>query len=205
MMRLIDADALKTSILNSLGINSEAYLIFGSDKKIWKLINDAPTIQPDTDTVSRQKMINTVNNLRTRCDNDIDAYHDLIVAAIDALPSSLTVTECTDMVSRQAVLDAVDVLKKWSLLDKHGQHVGVGVFCNEIKTKVKGLPSSPTLSRPHGHWIDKGITGDWAYCIDGHGNCWHEYKCSECNHIYEQKSNFCPHCGANMRQNGGAV
>ena len=86
MMRLIDADALKKSILHSLGINSEIYLIFGSEKKIWKLINDAPTIQPDTDTVSRQKMINTVNNLRTRCDNDIDAYRDLMVAAIDALP-----------------------------------------------------------------------------------------------------------------------
>ena len=38
------------------------------------------------DAISRQKMINTVNNLRTRCDNDIDAYHDMMVAAIDALP-----------------------------------------------------------------------------------------------------------------------
>lgn len=48
----------------------------------------SPTVTADTDTVSRQKMINTVNNLRTRCDNDIDAYHDMMVAAIDALPPS---------------------------------------------------------------------------------------------------------------------
>ena len=56
--------------------------------------------------------------------------------------------------------------------------------------------------RPQGEWIDKGWNGDWQFQTDGRGNSWHEYECSECGfHNKGGKSNFCPSCGAVMKQN----
>ena len=52
-MRLINADELKKNILNALGIDSEAYLLFGSEEKIWQLIDSAPTIEPDKEKPKR--------------------------------------------------------------------------------------------------------------------------------------------------------
>ena len=52
-----------------------------------------------------------------------------------------------DTVSRQAVLDSVDTITKWSLLDRNGCHVGVGMKYRDVKETVKSLPPSP--SRPH--------------------------------------------------------
>lgn len=41
------------------------------------------------DLISRQKVINTINVLRTRCDtDDIEDYHDLLVEAMEVLPPS---------------------------------------------------------------------------------------------------------------------
>lgn len=71
--------------------NAEKYDLFTVDNVLFVPLDqvyDMMTRQPDPDTVSRQKTINTVNNLRTRCDNDIDAYHDLMIAAIEVLPPS---------------------------------------------------------------------------------------------------------------------
>jgi hypothetical protein len=57
-----------------------------------------------------------------------------------------------------------------------------------------------------GHWIDKGWNGDWAWQIDGRGNCWRVIECSECGKSVSVESNYCPHCGADMRgeQDGNA-
>lgn len=63
---------------------------------------------------------------------------------------------------------------------------------------VKALPSA---DRPQGEWIDQGWHGDWQFETDGRGNCWYEYKCSECGYIKRGgKSNYCPKCGAYMRK-----
>lgn len=51
-----------------------------------------------------------------------------------------------DTVSRQAVLDAVDAITKWSLLDRNGCHVGVGMKYRDVKETVKSLPPSPSRS-----------------------------------------------------------
>ena len=58
--------------------------------------------------------------------------------------------------------------------------------------------------RKKGKWIDKGWNGDWQYQMDGRGNSWHEWQCSECNHITKgAKGHFCPKCGADMTQGEG--
>ena len=65
------------------------------------------------------------------------------------------------------------------------------------------LDSEPhiDIDRPKGEWIDKGWKGDWQFETDGRGNCWYEYECSECGYIKRGgKSNFCPNCGADMRE-----
>ena len=65
------------------------------------------------------------------------------------------------------------------------------------------LDSEPTIDidRLKGEWIDKGWKGDWQFETDGRGNCWYEYECSECGYIKRGgKSNFCPNCGADMRE-----
>ena len=72
-------------------------------------------------------------------------------------------------------------------LDKHGDYV-----C-DIETEYIPIVK--------GEWIDKGWHGDWKFEIDGRGNCWHEYECSECGfHSKGSKSNYCPNCGANMKE-----
>ena len=145
-------------------------------------------IKNDNDTVSRKAVLDAIMGEPT------DAHYPSWYAErIKALPPSPTVQPDSDTISRKQANDAL----------KHDATVlGITPYDSgytpfDAILTLHTLPPSP--SRPHGHWIDKGITGDWAYCIDGHGNCWHEYKCSECNHIHKQKSNFCPHCGADMR------
>ena len=67
--------------------------------------------------------------------------------AINMAIRALEVTADADTVSRKEVLDAVDTITKWSLLDRNGCHVGVGMKYRDVKETVKSLPSSP--SRPH--------------------------------------------------------
>ncbi len=67
------------------------------------------------------------------------------------------------------------------------------------RIKVKGGEYVRDYQR--GEWIDKGWKGDWQFETDGRGNCWHEYECSGCGfHNKGSKSNFCPNCGADMRE-----
>ena len=63
-----------------------------------------------------------------------------------------------------------------------------------------GVKKGASTDRPQGEWIDQGWHGDWQFETDGRGNCWYEYKCSECGYIKRGgKSNYCPNCGADMR------
>lgn len=65
----------------------------------------------------------------------------------------------------------------------------------------KALEAVPAVKPKRGKWIDKGWRGDWQFETDGRGNCWYEYKCSECGYIKRGgKSNFCPNCGADMEK-----
>ena len=45
-MRTIDADALKSEIVKSLGINDRKYLL-PAENAIWKIIDKMPTIEPE--------------------------------------------------------------------------------------------------------------------------------------------------------------
>lgn len=92
----------------------------------------------------------------------------------------------SDMISRQAAIDELDK-GAW----------GVEWDKTLAKTMIESLPSAQP--EPHeGHWIDKGWNGDWAWQIDGRGNCWRVIECSECGKSVLAESNYCPNCGAKM-------
>ena len=78
-------------------------------------------------------------------------------------------------------------------------------YCSNQKSKSidnNDIARFPSVKAAQGEWIDKGWNGDWQFQTDGRGNSWHEYECSECGfHNKGGKSNFCPSCGAAMKQN----
>lgn len=55
----------------------------------------------------------------------------------------------------------------------------------------EALDELEELAKHHktGHWIDHQMDR-WIYA-----------KCSECKTIHDVKSNYCPNCGADMREN----
>lgn len=61
--------------------------------------------------------------------------------------------------------------------------------------KIVGAKKS---ARPKGKWIEEYNGNGW--------NDYWDYTCSNCGKRYERadailcKANFCPHCGANMRE-----
>ena len=86
-----------------------------------------------------------------------------------------------DNISRQAALDAVS---KW--------FVEVFVFMDSDRTAdiFKQLRDLPSTDR-NGHWI---YHENDMCCVR-----WDKWECSECHERVENKSDYCPHCGADMR------
>lgn len=103
-----------------------------------------------------------------------------------------------DLISKSALLEAVDKLKITYFLDMFGNY-------NPIKQATKiinCIEDAPTVEPPKGEWIEDTV------CCE---NPFDPYKedfmdvviCSKCGSYYgiENRSNFCPHCGADMRGN----
>lgn len=102
------------------------------------------------------------------------------------------VTADPDTVSRKAVLDAVNALTKWSLLDRFDRHVGVGVKYYEVKEAVKNLPPSPSISQEPQIHCNKCKHYQGVHDVQGHAPCsywksgsvlWNEY----CSHAEPYK------------------
>lgn len=64
--------------------------------------------------------------------------------------------------------------------------------------EVKAMPAADVVEVRHGRWIDKTWTteDDWSYYNH------HVVICSVCNkqfdYVINEKSNYCPNCGAKM-------
>lgn len=85
-----------------------------------------------------------------------------------------------DLISRKAVLN----LPKRKLRNYFGE-----VTADVINVKdIMDMPSI-TLQEPKtGHWIDRDV-----YDAD-------RWKCSECGRTEQYQENFCPNCGAKMKE-----
>lgn len=90
-------------------------------------------------------------------------------------------------------VDAVsraDVLK----LMQDNWHTHNGDYAmQESMDDIRALPSVTPI-RPKGHWIaDVDRWGDVVTTVNG-------YKCDKCNAFNSDKDNYCPNCGADMRE-----
>jgi rubrerythrin len=94
----------------------------------------------------------------------------------------------SDLISRQAAVDALDKRFDSIPLDKTEEIL-------KLRRDLRALPSAQP-QRIKGRWIDKN------------GNIvspfWERYECSVCG-ARSENSNFCPNCGADMREEDDAA
>ena len=91
----------------------------------------------------------------------------------------------SDLISRQAAIEAIK--EEWD------------GCCSEypatqiIYDTTEAIERLPIIQPKRGTWIDTGSNEEWYA---------REYRCSECGDTMLGDANFCPNCGADMRQKG---
>lgn len=78
--------------------------------------------------------------------------------------------------------------------DDDGYNLGINVGitkCHSLLTKVPSID----IYRPQGEWEDTGKDPDHSHPLTA---IW--YRCSECGDGTNTKTNYCPNCGAKMKQ-----
>jgi hypothetical protein len=100
---------------------------------------------------------------------------------------------CEDCISRQAVLEAIDV-KAWEFCDylisknRNDEQKPVSHFADNLRECVREtLP--PVTPQPK--------TGHWIICLTN-ADTFHHCECSECSSWAGEVTDYCPHCGARM-------
>ena len=179
-MRLIDADALTKYFFRPYS-NEESY----SNTDIRNVIDKQPSIEPDSDTISRQQAVEVAmqyclddDGSCSKADRDIRELLD----DLENLPPSPTVTADTDTISRQMALDAVlnlNVENRVSWLDA-------------VIDTIDALPHSP--SRREGKWLASDDMYETGICSCCRWDSREPFDYAIANF------HFCPNCGADMRE-----
>ena len=112
-----------------------------------------------------------------------------IISETRAIPSDDDRVSLSEMVTATFYDDGYE---EWSQKTVTVRDV-LDAVCDEYTVLPPAQPEAQ-----EGHWIDKGWNGDWAWQIDGRGNCWRVIECSECGKSVSVESNYCPNCGAKM-------
>ena len=85
-----------------------------------------------------------------------------------------------DSISRQAAIDAVNNHFGFSVEEEYG---------SAVQEVLNALPSVQPRK------------GKWTFFLGtGYGNPYGHFECSLCGDGYGYKTNFCPTCGADMRE-----
>lgn len=104
----------------------------------------------------------------------------------------------SDLISRQAAIDALEeqldylqMLNKDENTKAESKWYGV----NWARNTIADLPS-PEPERKAGHWIQHpgGKFVGFPYM---------HYECDQCRDFEPEERNFCPNCGADMREREG--
>lgn len=111
------------------------------------------------------------------------------------MSEKMTQEDAMKMDNRQAA----ELLKplRDMMIDQNGCPISSAVFA--LDKAIEAL-TADVRENIKGEWIDCGIHGDWAWEQDGHGNCWHIWKCSKCEYKTDHRSNYCPNCGCSMKE-----
>lgn len=75
---------------------------------------------------------------------------------------------------------------------KHRDNANIASACENLERHMNDIPAADVRPVRRGKWIDHQ-EGRWIYA-----KCY--AKCSECGTVHDVKSNFCPSCGADMRE-----
>ena len=91
----------------------------------------------------------------------------------------------SDLIDRQAAIDAMAELQ--------GKAITMGEFKGISKAwnRITELPPAE-LERKKGKWEN--------YIADTGVEHWRVIRCSECEKVAIERYNYCPHCGAHMRE-----
>lgn len=91
-MRMIDADKILNDLLDRLSDYSTSGSIYKQILKFIRYINNAPTIQPDPDTISRKAAINAIEKACETCskENYGVVICNSIIHLLNVLPPSPT-------------------------------------------------------------------------------------------------------------------
>ena len=156
-MRLIDADALNKKLCETT--------IFIKDGEVFqRMINDAPTIEPDGDTISRSRAIKDVSEWATDILHPDRLIKEDAIYILESLPSAETPTVSekhqlseetptntpTDLISRQDAINAVEntdcelTTKDWE----------------ELTGALKSLPSAEQVTGKLKNPCDSLLTDD---------------------------------------------
>jgi hypothetical protein len=105
---------------------------------------------------------------------------------------------CEDAISRQAVLEAIDV-KAWEFCDylisknRNDEQKPVSLFADNLRECISEELPPVTPAEKVGRWkrvsMDKYVQHAMAY-----------YRCSECGGDIIGEHNYCPNCGAKMQE-----
>ena len=143
---------------------------------------DAEQIDYHDDFETALKKINDYERTRDErvAISILNAYKEGYKSAIEDYKQE----PCDDAISREAVLNAIEHEDKW-LLDAKGHNGLTEIAFSGLKARVDALPSVTQKS------------GKWIAHSDG---IWIEYyECSECGRAHTIHSDYCPNCGADMR------
>ena len=93
-----------------------------------------------------------------------------------------------DLISRQAAIDCEYQVKIINDIEY--------VMLSEVQMKMRKLPSAQP-ERKKGEWTDRSDGGRILH------PWWETYECSKCGQYGTRIWNFCPNCGADMREREG--
>ena len=108
-----------------------------------------------------------------------DFYSDTIDEAIELAIEAL---ECESSKDGTLKVKVEDATKVGRILVSDDKHRGGLYYPDEDESQSKIIVH---VDRPKGKWNDIGGVIRWG--------------CSLCHYAYDQKFNFCPNCGADMR------
>ena len=130
-------------------------------------------------------------------------FNDILNLALLSLRSS------PDLISREALGKAIEAVE-----DKYDGYEpnDLGKFINKVHDLIDNAPSIPlpdfkagykqaildgktNFTRPQGEWINPSENPEFS-------NREFFYDCSICGNTQMDETNFCPNCGADMREGG---
>ena len=156
------------------------------------LTEQRTVIQMTNDLISRQQAIAEFSCCELTPDGGIDANHAIDV--LKQLPSAQpethdkhTETHACDLISRQAVIEAL-------CSECQGRCIPCDSYpCSEVAA-IKAVPSTQP-ERKKGRWINRSLNVLYPE--------WERYTCSVCGK-HSDSYDYCPNCGADMRQKEGS-